>query len=108
MGLAIQMLVLDLPEQKEKILLFQLLLLLVAGLGQEVPTEALEVAVVGVALARLAVQEILHLQAHHKEMMEEPLPLLIIMALAVAVLVVLAELPIPRRVALVVMEPCQH
>jgi hypothetical protein len=102
------MLVLDLPEQKEKILLFQLLLLLVAGLGQEVPTEALEVAVVGVALARLAVQEILHLQAHHKEMMEEPPPLLIIMALAVVVLVVLVELPMAQRVALVVMEPCQH
>jgi hypothetical protein len=102
------MLVLDLPEQKEKILLFQLLLLLAAGMGQEVPTEALEVAVVDVALARPAVQEILHLQAHHKEIMEEPLPLLIITAPAAVVLVVLVELLMAQRVALVVMEPCQH
>jgi hypothetical protein len=40
--------------------------------------------------------------------MEEPLPLLIITAPAAVVLVVLVELLMAQRVALVVMEPCQH
>jgi hypothetical protein len=84
-----QILVQEAMEPQGVILLFHLLLLLAAGMGQGVLPEVTVVAVVVVAPARLVVLEIHQVQAHLKAiMLVLQHPALIITVLAAAVLVV--------------------